>query len=143
MRKFDEESKVLTLTSEDVLDIRLIASGLKYDEKKVDKDHRFFGKTYSNYSYEGIGFPVKEDDEFISLREANDLFLVKLLKGERSVDVEDAEGNKTTVKKATYQLVGTRSGKGTLVMRQLEAQLDAVSADDYKQTKVGHAQLID
>ena len=139
MRKFDEESKVLTLTSEDVLDIRLVASGLKYDAEKVKEGHRFFKKTYSNYSYEGIVFPVNEDDEFISLRNNKDLFLVKLLKGEREIELDD----QSKVKKATYQLVGTRSGSGTLVMRQLEAQLDAVSADDYKQAKVGHAQLIE
>ena len=46
----------------EVLNVRTISTGNKYDEKIVTKDHRFFGTTFSLYQWDGVAFTINSKD---------------------------------------------------------------------------------
>ena len=83
-------SEVLKIQGEGVDEITLVAKGLQYKTGKRAEDK----KTYRQYRFEGKIFVVDEDDPFnTAFDDDRKISSVKLLKGTRTVKVNDEQGN--------------------------------------------------
>ena len=76
----------------EILKVRKVSSGNKYN---VEKDHKFYGQTYSHFTLDGVPFVVNDNDEFVKWRDAGQLFSADFEEGTREVETE--EGVKQTV----------------------------------------------
>jgi len=109
----------LEIKGRQVLGIKTISTKNPYN---VDKDHKFYGKTYNVYQYDGTVFTVGTDDEFVNWKDAGRLYSVKFDQGLR--DGKDSEGNDAKV--AALQLLSCTNIDQEVFMAQTEATLNKI-----------------
>lgn len=117
-----------------VLKIKTVSKGNKYN---VDKDHKFFGKTYNLYQYDGTVFTVNSDDEFVSWKDEGKLFSADLKEGTRQVE-DPKTGALVDVR--TFQLVGCTNIAQETAMATTVAQLNYIHTQ-YNPAKVDESLL--
>jgi hypothetical protein len=115
-------TNTLEIKGRQVLGIKTISSNNPYN---VDKDHKFHGKTYNLYQYNGTVFTVNSEDEFASWKNSGKLYSVTFTEGSRDVEVDGA-----MTKVATLQLVGCTNIDQEVSMAQTESTLRRIFKDE-------------
>jgi hypothetical protein len=123
----------MEIKGRDVLKIKRVSTGNKYN---VEKEHKFFGKTYNLYNYNGTGFTVPSDDEFVGWKDSGALYSVTFTEGSR--EVTDSNGVLVTV--PTLQLVGCTNIAQETAMATAESKLNYISTK-YDPAKVDESLL--
>ena len=106
----------------EVLNVRTISTGNKYDEKIVTKDHRFFGTTYSTYLYDGVAFNINSKDPINEWISTGILYSMTFEDGMRTK--KDDNGNESQVR--NLELRSATNCAQEIAMAQTEATLLAV-----------------
>lgn len=136
---------IVKYSGEDVLDIRVINSGNKYNV--TDKTKPNFGKTFSRCQVNGIVFTVNDDDEFLAWRKADNLYSVNIKESEEDVDVVTAGADgaevHTTTKVKRYQLVGARSMTAMINARTGVVKLEAITVENFVPKTVAQLESIE
>lgn len=110
----------MELKSRDVLKIKTISKNNKYN---VDKEHKFFGKTYNLYQYDGTVFTVNADDEFVSWKDEGKLYSVDLKESTRQVEDRNTGA---LVDVRSFQLVGCTNIAQEKAMAETDAALNYI-----------------
>ena len=92
------DQKILKLAGEEVDEITVIDVNLPY--KSGQRKER--GETYNRYRYNGVVFTVPTTNPFVEQFAKGTVATVKLIEGERDVEVIDAEGNSSMQKVSTF-----------------------------------------
>ena len=106
----------------EVLNVRTISTGNKYDEKVVTKDHRFFGTTYALYQYDGVAFTINSKDPINEWISNGILYSMSFEEGLRTK--EDDNGVESQVK--SFTLISATNTDQEIKMAQTEATLLAI-----------------
>src|SRR5690606_10092925 len=83
--KTTEKMKTLEIKGRDVLKCTLIEKGISF---KVDKDHKMFKETYSNYALKGKVISVNDKGDFAKDHKAGLIYSIDVIEGPSPDDVE-------------------------------------------------------
>jgi hypothetical protein len=114
-------TNILEIKGREVFNVVKISSNNPY---KVDKDHKFYGKTYNNYQYNGIVFPVNNDMDFAQWKDSGKLYSVRFEEGSRDVEVDGV-----MTKAVTLQLLSCTNQDQERQMAETEAALNKIYKD--------------
>ena len=106
----------------EVLNVRTISTGNKYDEKVVTKDHRFFGTTFGLYQWDGVAFTVNSKDPINEWISTGILYSMTFEDAMRTK--KDDNGIESQVRNLT--LVSATNTDQEIKMAQTEATLLAI-----------------
>jgi hypothetical protein len=106
----------------EVLNVRTISTGNKYDEKIVTKDHRFFGTTFGLYQWDGVAFTVNSKDPINEWISTGILYSMTFEDAMRTK--KDDNGIESQVRNLT--LVSATNTDQEIKMAQTEATLLAI-----------------
>jgi len=115
-------NKELEIKGRDVLRVKTISKGRKYD---VAEDHSFFGKKFNTYQFNGIVFTVNSEDEFVAWKDSGKLYSITFIPGTRQKEVD---GQLVTV--PTLQLASCTNVDQEISMAQTEKTLQDIFKDE-------------
>lgn len=136
---------IITYSGEDIQDLMLVSSGNDYNV--TDKTKPNFGKKFTRFTLNGKMFTVSEEHELIKLRNAKDLFMVKLKEKDftRITTVVDDAGVEAKVesKDTSYEVTGVRGLSTSIALRRGTIELESITVDNYKPSTVAELETLD
>lgn len=115
-------TNILEIKGREVFNVVKISANNPYN---VDKDHKFHGKTYNLYQYNGIAFTVNNDMDFAQWKDSGKLYSVRFEEGSRDVEVD----GKIT-KASTLQMLSCTNQDQEKQMAQTEKTLRDIFKDE-------------
>ena len=115
-------TNILEIKGREVFNVVKISANNPYS---VDKDHKFHGKTYNLYQYNGIAFTVNNDMDFAQWKDSGKLYSVRFEEGSRDVEVD----GKIT-KANTLQMLSCTNIDQEIQMAETESALRRIFKDE-------------
>ena len=115
-------TNILEIKGREVFNVVKISANNSYN---VDKDHKFHGKTYNLYQYNGIAFTVNNDMDFAQWKDSGKLYSVRFEEGSRDVEVD----GKIT-KANTLQMLSCTNIDQEIQMAETESVLRKIFKDE-------------
>ena len=116
-------TNILEIKGREVFNVVKISANNPYS---VDKDHKFHGKTYNLYQYNGIAFTVNNDMDFAQWKDNGKLYSVRFEQSLR--DSKDTEGNE--IKVAALQMLSCTNIDQEIQMAETESALRKIFKDE-------------
>lgn len=115
-------TNILEIKGREVFNVVKISANNPYN---VDKDHKFHGKTFNTYQYNGIAFTVNNDMDFAQWKDSGKLYSVRFEEGSRDVEVD----GKIT-KANTLQMLSCTNIDQEIQMAETEKTLRNIFKDE-------------
>ena len=115
-------TNILEIKGREVFNVVKISANNPYN---VDKDHKFHGKTFNTYQYNGIAFTVNNDMDFAQWKDSGKLYSVRFEEGSRDVEID----GKVT-KASTLQMLSCTNQDQEKQMAETEATLRKIFKDE-------------